>query len=475
MKNNNPILVYIIAIIAATGGLLFGFDTGVISGAIPFLQKDFGIDDSMIELITSAGLVGAIAGALFCGKVTDYLGRKKVILASAVIFAVGAVWSGIAPDSLNLILARLFLGVAIGVSSFAVPLYIAEISPTRIRGRLVSMFQLMITLGVLVSYLSDLFFADESTVSCWRPMFYAGVLPALILLVGIFFMPESPRWLLSKQRNAEGLAILQKIEGEEAAAQLARSIGEEIERSKDESSRWSELLKPALRMPLMIAVGIMFFQQFVGINTVIYYSPKIFFMAGFDGAVSAIWAAVGVGVVNVLATLVSVYFVDRLGRRKLYFIGLSGIIISLLALAGSFVFNEGAGEGGKWITVVFMFLYVSFFAISIGPLGWLIISEVFPQKVRGLGASIGSLSVWLFNTIVAYTFFKIVKALTVPGTEVMMNGEVQGNPAGAFCFYALIALIALIWGYFFIPETKGISLEKIEEFWRKGGKPRELK
>ena len=164
-------LIYVIAIIAATGGLLFGFDTGVISGAIPFFQKDFGIDNGMVEQITSAGLLGAILGALFCGKLTDRLGRRKVILASAVIFAVGAVWSGIAADAWNLVLARLFLGVAIGVSSFAVPLYIAEISPTKVRGTLVSMFQLMVTIGVLVSYLSDLYFADVSDMTCWRPMF----------------------------------------------------------------------------------------------------------------------------------------------------------------------------------------------------------------------------------------------------------------------------------------------------------------
>lgn len=189
-------LIYVIAIIAATGGLLFGFDTGVISGAIPFFQKDFGIDNGMVEQITSAGLLGAILGALFCGKLTDRLGRRKVILASAVIFAVGAVWSGIAADAWNLVLARLFLGVAIGVSSFAVPLYIAEISPTKVRGTLVSMFQLMVTIGVLVSYLSDLYFADESDMTCWRPMFYVGVIPACILLIGMFFMPETPRWLM---------------------------------------------------------------------------------------------------------------------------------------------------------------------------------------------------------------------------------------------------------------------------------------
>lgn len=178
---------YIIAIIAATGGLLFGFDTGVISGAIPFLQEYFEIDDSVIETITTSGLWGAIAGALFCGKITDSLGRRKVILFSAIIFAIGAIWSGFAVNTINLILARFFLGVAIGISSFAVPLYIAEISPLKIRGTLVSLFQLMITLGVLISYLSDLYFANESDNSCWRPMFYVGIIPSLILLIGMFF------------------------------------------------------------------------------------------------------------------------------------------------------------------------------------------------------------------------------------------------------------------------------------------------
>lgn len=471
----NTVQVYVIAIIAATGGLLFGFDTGVISGAIPFLQKDFGIDNGMIELITTAGLIGAIIGSLFCGKITDYWGRKKVILASAVIFAVGAVWSGLVLDPFSLVLARLFLGIAIGVSSFAVPLYIAEISPTNIRGTLVSMFQLMVTLGVLVSYLSDLFFADESNVTCWRPMFYIGVLPALVLLIGMFCMPESPRWLMSKGYKNEAMLILKRIEGNDLAEKVACAINEEIEKSKNEISKWRELLKPALRTPLFIAVGIMFFQQFVGINTVIYYSPKIFFMAGFDGAVSAIWAAVGVGGINLIATLISIYFVDRIGRRKLYFIGLIGIVFSLVALSLSFVFVNELEGIGQWLTVIFMFFYVACFAISIGPLGWLIVSEVFPQKVRGLGTSVGSLSVWVFNSIVSFTFFKIVNMLTIPGSEIIIDGERTGNPAGAFGFYAIIAVMALIWGYFYVPETKGVSLEKIEDFWRKGRKPNELK
>ncbi len=475
MKNDhNKNLIYIIAVIAATGGLLFGFDTGVISGAIPFFQKDFGIDDGMIELITSAGLVGAILGAVFGGKLTDRIGRKKIILAAAVIFFIGALWSGIAPDAQNLIAARLFLGIAIGVSSFAVPLYLAEISPAEMRGRLVSLFQLMITVGILVSYFSDLIFADEADITCWRPMFYVGVVPALILFVGMIFLPETPRWLMSKSRETESRQILVRIEGSESAEKSLLLMKEEIRKSESEKSGWRELLKPWLRTPLIIAVGIMFFQQFVGINTVIYYSPKIFLMAGFDGPIAAIWAAVGVGIINTLATCISVWFVDRLGRRKLYFIGLSGIIISLLLLGLCFLFHEQAGDAGKWLSVICVFCYVTFFALSIGPLGWLIISEVFPQKVRGLGASLGSLSVWFFNAIVTFSFFKIVKALTVPGREIVLNGENLGNPAGAFWLYGIVALAGLIWGYFYVPETKGVSLEKIEEFWRKGGKPRDL-
>jgi sugar porter (SP) family MFS transporter len=469
----NKYLVYFIAVIAATGGLLFGFDTGVISGAIPYFQPYFGISDSAIESITTAGLVGAIIGALFCGRITDLLGRKKVILASAVIFAAGALWSGLAASSAQLIAARLFLGIAIGVSSFAVPLYIAEISPAKIRGRLVSMFQLMITIGILVSYLSDLFFADDANPACWRPMFYIGVVPAVILFAGMWFLPETPCWLLLKGREDESRRILSCVENpafiETSLSQIKAGVAQDKERSG-----WREIFKPWLRNALIIAVGIMFFQQSVGINTIMYYCPKIFLMAGFAGNISAIWASVGVGAVNVVFTIVALSFVDRLGRRKLYFLGMSGIFVSLVCLALCFAFNHYLGDAGKWLSIVLVFLYIIFFAISIGPLGWLIITEIFPLKVRGLGSSIGSLSVWVFNSIVAFTFFKIVNALTLPGTEITVQGEQSGNPAGAFLFYALIALAGIIWGYFYIPETKGVALDKIEKHWREGGSPRGL-
>jgi sugar porter (SP) family MFS transporter len=478
MKNSEyqPYLIYVIAIIAAMGGLLFGFDTGVISGAIPFFQQDFNIDNSAVEIITSAGLVGAILSAAFSGKLTDRIGRKKIILASAVIFLVGALWSGIAPDVWNLVIARLFLGVAIGVSSYTVPLYLAEISPAKKRGSLVSLFQLMITVGILVSYLTDLFFADEGNLACWRPMFYMGAIPAIILLTGILFMPETPRWLFSKGRSEESLKILKRIEGEDNAQVSIDQMQEElIHANKNEQSGWKELRKAWLRTPVIIAVGIMFFSQFVGINTVIYYSPKIFLMAGFDNAIAAIWASVGIGVVNLLFTFISIYSVDRLGRRKLYFLGMTGMAVSLLLLGLCFAFHSQLSAGYQWTYIVCMFCYTAFFSMSIGPLSWLIISEVFPQKVRAVGASLGSLSVWFFNALVTFSFFKIVKLLTVSGTEITLKGENMGNPAGAFWFYGLIALFGIIWGIRFIPETKGVSLEKIEAFWRKGGKPRELK
>jgi sugar porter (SP) family MFS transporter len=475
MNNRQPFIIYIIAIIAAMGGLLFGFDTGVISGAIPFFQQDFKIDDGMVEIITSAGLVGAILGAAFSGKLTDRIGRRKIILIAAVIFIVGALGSGIAPAVWTLVIARLVLGVAIGISSYSVPLYLAEISPTKIRGTLVSLFQLMITIGILSSYLSDLYFADESDITCWRSMLYVCAIPAVILFVGIIFMPETPRWLFSKGRSEESLKILKRIEGEHNASISFGQMQEELQKSLEtEKTGWKELWKPWLRIPIIIALGVMFFQQFVGINTVIYYSPKIFLMAGFDGAVSAIWASVGIGVVTVIATLVSVFFVDKLGRRKLYFLGMSGMLVSLFLLGLCFAFHTQLSADYQWTYIACMFVYVAFFSISIGPLGWVILSEIFPQKVRALGTSLGSLANWFFNTAVAFSFFKIVKLLTVSGTEITLNSENMGNPMGAFWFYGGIAFVAILWGYHYIPETKGISLENIEDFWRKGGKPREL-
>ena len=471
-------LVFVIATIAATGGLLFGFDTGVISGAIPFFQKAFGIDNNWIEIITTAGLVGAVIGAMTSGRVADIVGRKKVILTAATIFIIGAIWSGAASGPVMLAFARFFLGIAIGISSFAVPLYIAEISPTKSRGTLVSMFQLLITIGIMISYLSDYAFAvpdgHPDFNSCWRPMFYVSVIPAMIMFVGIIFLPETPRWLISKGLENKCREVLQKVEESSLVEEVISKMKNDIESDKANKVNWKEIFKKWLRVPLIIAVGIMFVQQFTGINTIIYYSPKIFLMSGFADAQAAVWASVSVGIVNVAFTILSLFLIDKLGRRKLYFIGLTGLVIALIAMGTCFMLQATLGDSIKWVTISLIWIYIAFFAISIGPLGWLIISEVFPLSVRGIGSSIGALSNWLFNGMVAFTFFKLVKGLTMPGTSIILNGEDLGNPAGAFFLYAIVGVLSIVWGYFYIPETKNVTLEKIEEHWRKGASPKSL-
>lgn len=472
------LLLIVIASVAATGGLLFGFDTGVISGAIPYFQKKFSLDDSWVELITTTGLAGAVIGAMLCGRISDIVGRKKVILAAALIFAIGALWSGMAPSAHNLLFARFFIGTAIGISSFAVPLYIAEISPARTRGMLVSLFQLLITIGIMVSYFSDLAFALPNGApgydDCWRPMFYVGAIPALIMFAGVFFLPETPRWLMNKGYEYKSLEVLKKVEDTQLIDEVFNKMKEEIERDKRNQTSWREIFKPWVKTPLIIAVGIMFVQQFTGINTIIYYSPKIFLMSGFIGTRSAILASVSVGVVTVIFTFLSLFLVDKFGRRKLYFIGLSGMTISLIAIGACFLLHSELGKYVRYTSVVLVWIYCAFYCISLGPLGWLIISEVFPLKIRGIGTSIGSLSNWLFNGLVAFTFFKIIKWLTIPGSEIILNNERTNNPAGAFLGYALVGIMGLIWGYFYIPETKGKSLEQIEEHWRFKKSPREL-
>ncbi len=459
-KKVNKRYVIIIASIAATGGFLFGFDAGVISGAVNFLQdpKGWGISDSQLEWVTTSVLIGAIFGAALCGRIADIWGRKKVILASALIFSIGAIYTGSACDITTLIIGRIFLGIAVGVASFVVPLYISEISPTKIRGALVSLNQLMIAIGGKVSYLSDYIIADDGNPFCWRRMFYVGFFPAVLMLIGMFFLPETPRWLIAKGYEKKGRMILEKVEDLNLVEESIRKIKADIS-IETESASYRELFKPWLRNALIIAVGIMFFQQATGINTIIYYSPKIFKMAGVTSNTLTILPSLITAVFALFFTILSIVLLDKIGRRKIFFFGLTGMVISLICIGLSFYMEARLGENLKYFTLASILVYNSFYAIGMGPLGWLIMSEVFPLKVRGVGMSIGSLSNWFFNAIVAFTFLKLVNTFT---------------PAGAFWLYAFIGVLAVIWGYYYIPETKGISLEKIEDHWRSGKQPRDL-
>ncbi|HLU94426.1 MAG TPA: sugar porter family MFS transporter [Membranihabitans sp.] len=456
----NRLYLYLVVAIAASGGLMFGFDLGVTSGAVNFWQDTagWGLSDSTVETITSAMLIGAALGAVFGGKLTDRIGRKKVIIGAALLDGVGSLYTGLAPDPNHLIVGRFLIGLAIGVSSLTVPLYLSEIAPARMRGAVVTMNQLMIAVGTKSSDIIAYLLANDADPFCWRWMLLVGVIPPVILFFGMFFLPETPRWLISKGYEKKGKRVLEKFEDPVLVPTTFQKIKYDISQNIQRASI-RELFKPWLRNAVIIAVGIMFFQQATGINTIIFYSPKIFKMAGIDSNTQTLVPTIIVGLVAFCFTLLSIFLIDKIGRRKLFFIGLTGMIVSLLFLGFSFYFESRLDTFAVTATMISMLCYNSFYAISLGPLGWLLLSEIFPNKVRGVGMSIGTISNWVFNALVAYTFLKLVNAFT---------------PAGAFWLYAVVGVLAVIWGYYYIPETKGVTLEEIEEHWAAGKSPRQL-
>lgn len=483
-KSYNRGYVILIAAIAAFGGLLFGFDTGVISGALLLIKDDpalmiNGMDqlpERTQEWIVSITVLGAAVGALGSGRITDILGRKKVLIITAFIFAVGSIGLAIAGSVAELIIWRLIIGIAIGVASYTVPLYISEISPTHVRGALVSINQLAITVGIFTSYLVDLGFANFE--EGWRWMFLVGLLPSLILGIGMFFLPDTPRWLMSHKGEDKARKVLDKV-GETNKEDVLQQIKTNIQKESQQQGSLNIFTSKWVRPALIIGVGIMIFQQFVGINTIIYYSPTIFEMAGFgadsaNAVYDAILPSLPIGAVNVIFTVVSIYLVDRWGRKPLLYLGLIGMVVALVALGFGFTFHESMGAGAlKWVSFVSMIIYIPFFAISLGPIAWLLISEVYPTKIRGLGMSIATMVNWGANFAIANTFLSLGKATTGQ----MANPAGEGmlvNPGGAFFIYAAIGILALIFVYSYIPETKGHSLEKIEEHFLAGKHPRDL-
>ena len=453
----NKIEAFKIAIVEAIGGLLFGFDTGVISGALLLIKEQWHLGTLAQEIVTSAVLIGAIIGALSSGRVADTYGRKKVIIATAIIFAIGSIATALSPNAEILVLGRIVLGIAIGVASFTVPLYISEVSPSEIRGSLVSLNQLMITIGIVVSYLVN--FSLASVDEGWRYMFAFGLIPSILLFVGMLFLPGSPRWLMSVGREEEAKASLRLVYSEEGAEKEFGGINKAIH-TNTEKVRYKELLAPYVKPVLIIGIGIMFFQQATGINTVIYYSPTILQMAGFGSPKDAMLAALPIGIVNVLATILSIYLIDRIGRKALLYIGITGMVVSLFVLGGVFSMDTASGSDAmKYLALGSLVFYIASFGISLGPIAWLLIAEIFPVRVRNIGMSIATLSNWLFNLIVALTFLSIVDLVGATGT---------------FWLYAAIGLATLwfIWKY--IPETKGKTLEEIEGHFATGKNARDL-
>ena len=444
-----------IAAIAALGGILFGFDTGVISGALLFIKKAWSLGATGQEFIVSAVLIGAMLGSGLSGRLADRLGRRTVIIITAGIFVIGSLLAAMAPSVRFLIAARIIIGIAIGMASFCVPLYISEVAPAGKRGALVSLNQLAITIGILCSYFVDDIFAG--TAGTWRNMFLVGVVPALILGLGMVFLPRTPRWLMIKGKSDEATGVLKKINPGENVDKEILEIKESL--TEEKGGGLSELAVPWLRTPLLIGIGIMFFQQITGINTVIYYAPTIFQMSGFTSNTAAIAATMGVGALNVIMTVVAIFVIDKVGRKPLLSIGLAGMVIALGTLG--FAFKEQAllGDALKWVSVGSLLLYIASFAISLGPIAWLIISEIYPLKIRGVAMSIATFSNWLFNFIIAITFLSLVQAL---------------GAATAFWIYASLGIAGWFFCFFFVPETKGRTLEEIEAHWLKGKSARSL-
>jgi SP family galactose:H+ symporter-like MFS transporter len=439
--------VYVAAVFAALGGLLFGYDTGVISGAVLFITKQFSLSVFPTELVVAVVLLGAAVGALSGGRIADWLGRRLTLLITSIIFIAGAIICALAGSLQMLVAGRLIVGLGIGLSS-VVPVYISEISPANARGWQASLFQLAITIGILGAYIVDYAFAGSEG---WRWMLGLAAIPGVLLGLGMIALPETPRWLLERGRADDARKVLRRIRGNADIEAEFQDIQNTLSVAS-ERGRYSDLLLPAVRPALIIGVGLAVFQQVTGINTVIYYAPHIIQAAGIPSASGAILATVGIGLVNVIMTVVSMLLIERVGRRPLLLTGIIGMTISLGVLGLAFRLSIQSTTLA-WVAVITLMAYVASFAISLGPIFWLLIAEIYPLKIRGLASGTAATSNWASNLLVSLTFLSLVQVL---------------GPSWTFWLYGVMAIAAWIFSYYLVPETKGRTLEEIEEHWRVG-------
>jgi sugar porter (SP) family MFS transporter len=436
----------LISLVAALGGLLFGFDTAVISGTIGYWAAEYGIreDAARIGWIASSALVGCMAGALVAGWLSDRFGRKRVLLLSAVLFTVSAVWCGMPSSADALVVARIVGGVGVGIASMVSPMYIAEVSPPRIRGRMVSLQQFTIISGILAAYFCNKWIdgLELTDGAKWRWMFAAEALPAGLFFFALFGVPESPRWLTRRGLADRASGILSRVVGPGEAEREMREIHASL---AQEGGTLAELLRPGLRLALGIGVVLAVLQQVTGINAILYYAPEIFKKAGGDASAAyndTIW----IGVFNLLFTLVAIALIDRLGRKILLIAGAAGMGISLLLVGLAFQ----SGTTGGWLLVVIL-AYVSCFAASLGPVVWVVMSEIYPTRIRGRAMSVATVVLWAACYLVSQTFPMVVQ---------------RWGSAAAFWGYAVMCVLTIVFVALFVPETKGRSLEEIERMWR---------
>ena len=444
--------VFLVCVVAALGGLLFGYDTGVISGAIGPLEVRFELDAKWVGWAASCALVGCMFGAAFAGTVSDRIGRKRVLIISAVLFLISALGTALPRNLTQFIIFRFIGGLGVGAASITSPMYIAEISPARIRGRMVSVNQFAIVSGFLVVYFVNYFIAlgrsDEWIVQTgWRWMFGSESVPAVLLLFFAFFVPESPRWLTKQKRGDEALGILARVDGTEYAKAELAEIKDAIAL---ESGSIKQLFQPGMKIVLVIGIVLAVLQQITGINAVLYYAPEIFKNIGY-GTEGALLCTVVIGVVNMSFTIIAIWTVDRLGRKPLMIIGSIGMGATLLILGTAFFLEQK----GSWVLLAVL-AYIACFALSLGPVTWVILSEIFPTSIRGRAMGIATVCLWVANYIISQTFPMMDESKWLIG---------KFHHAFPFWLYGGFCVVLLIFVWRFVPETKGKSLEEIERYW----------
>jgi len=439
----NQLYLIVICLVAALGGLLFGFDTAVISGTVGFLQTEFTLSAALKGWVASSALVGCFVGALAAGTLSDRFGRKRVMLLSAVFFTVSAIWCGLSGTAVQLVLARLVGGLGIGIASLISPLYIAEVSPPQIRGRLVALQQLAIVLGILGAFWSNslILRTELADAAKWRWMFAVGAFPAVAFLASILAVPESPRWLCKQGLTDAAQAVLVRVAGREAAE---RELGQIREALAHEGGSFSDLFKPGLRRALAVGVTLAVLTQVTGINAIMYYAPEIFKQAG-AAAAAAYNDTVWIGLTNLVFTLISMAVVDHLGRKPLLLIGATCMGLALLGVGYAFQI-EAAGRA----LLLGVVAYVASFAVSMGVVGWVVISEIYPTRTRGRAMAVATSAVWGACYLVSQTFPILVERI---------------GSAATFWSYGGMCVVAIVFVALFVPETKGRSLEDIERSW----------
>ena len=440
-----PRYTYLVATVAAVGGMLFGYDIGVISGAENLLKTAFKLSSATEELAVAAVLIGAVIGGMIGGRLANRISRRYTLLAMAVLYGVGAILTAVSWDLGSFLAFRILTGIAVGASSLVVPAYIAELSPVSIRGGLVILQQLAISGGILLSYVLD--FAFDSAGWGWRPMFAAAVVPAIVLLTGMLKMSHSPRWLAMQGRWDDARAVVERVNPRYTDQEM-----DLLHRNLEESAgtSWRELLRPGMRGALIAGVGLAIFQQFVGPNTVLFYTPTIFGYAGVTG--NSLLPTIYVGAVLFVFVFPTIAFVDIIGRKNLFYLGLVGMG-SMLVLLG-LAFQVGASSWGAGVLAILL-IYVACYSLSISPLFWLMSAEVFPNRLRAAGASAATVANWGANLLITVTFLSLINAVGKPWT---------------FWIYAIFAALAIVFVWRRVPETRGRPLEHIDQYWTGGEK-----